>query len=316
MIRRLFVMILLFAVTVCVCACGESAQTSTTVEQSESESNERPSAQTTTPVIESIPTTQTEPTSVATESTEPAKVSADNQEDYIPDGEVVAGVVDAVNETYTIDQIEHSRILPRIELPGPNVEAINEEILREYTSDYYSKNYTNIYYQWAVKDDVLSVVIIGGGSMNDGGWEGYGCDAFSVYNISISKCRLLSDEEVYAYSGVEDARASVLNAIVRYSAEWKGYTESRRELFFPAPDDYIGIISIAEELSEENFLRARPYFDDGGNLCVMGYAVTNIGAGGFFGFVPVYQYEAETLLSAEEYYSYYYELYRTEGTHE
>ena len=42
----------------------------------------------------------------------------------------------------------------------------------------------------------------------------------------------------------------------------------------------------------------------------MGYVVTNIGAGGFYGFVPVYEYEQNSpLMTAEEYYATFYEQY-------
>lgn len=292
----------LFSLVTCFSACGEAVSESTSDTLSEPVTSEPSLTETVDPLTEA-PTEVTDP--APSESTTQDRVSADRQEDYLPTGEVVANVVDALHETYMVGETEHSRVLPRIELPGPNVEAINEEILRDYTSDYHTANYTNIYYQWTVKDDVLSVVIIGGGSLYDGGWEGYGCDSFSVYNISISKCRLLSDDEVYSCSGIENVRESVLNALVHYSAAWKCKDEQGRTFFFGEHNNS----SIAEELSDESFSRARPYFDKDGNLCVMGYVVTNVGAGGFYGFVPVYQYETDTLLSAEEYYDYFVQMY-------
>ncbi len=303
--------VLLLALVFSLAACSKTTEDPTLPTEQEAVATEAiPEA--TTPSVQDA--TEDAPTESNTESTDlPAtdvteeRVSADNQEDYSPAGEVTANVVDALNEAYTIDQVEYSRVLPRIELPGPNVEAINAEILRDYTSDYYTVNYTNIYYQWAIKGDILSVVIIGGGSMFAGGWEDYGCDAFSVYNISISKCRLLKDEEVYAYAETDEA--TVLNAIVQYGAQWKGRDAEGKKLFFGNPNNSNEIASIEETISHENFLKAKPYFDAQGNLWVMGYVVTNIGGGGFYGFVPVYEYEASPLLTAEEYYNSFYKLY-------
>ncbi len=297
--------ILLFVLVFSLVACGETATELPTPTETEA---------VTTTETPTEPTTAPEETTeaIATETDIPAEpTSADRQEDYTPTGEVTANVVDALNETYTIDQVVYSRVLPQIVLPGPNVEAINEEILRDYTTDFYTINYTNIYYEWAVKDDILSVVIVGSGSMFDGGWEeeGYGCDAFSVYNISISKCRLLKDEEVYAAADMTDPESQVLNAIVHYGARWKGRNEEGKQLFFDKPDNSNEIRAIEETISHENFLQAKPYFDKNGNLNVMGYVVTNMGAGGFCGFVPVYEYEYTPLLTAEEYYATFYEQY-------
>ena len=308
-LKKLIGAILLFALVFSLVACGETASELPTPTETEAVTTTETPMETTTAPEETTEALSTE-TDISTEPTE-ERVSADRQEDYTPTGEVTANVVDALNETYTIAQVVYSRVLPQIDLPGPNVEAINEEILRDYTTDFYTANYANIYYEWAVKDDVLSVVIVGSGSMFDGGWEeeGYGCDAFSVYNISISKCRLLKDEEVYAAAGMADPEVQVLNAIVHYGARWKGRNEGGKQLFFGNPDNSNEIRAIEETISHENFLQAKPYFDKDGNLNVMGYVVTNIGAGGFYGFVPVYEYENTPLLTAEEYYGTFYEQY-------
>lgn len=289
----------------CACSKQESPSTSDTISEAVKSDSATESTTASSTAESTAPPTSSE-VPIEPQVTE---VSPENQVDFTPTGDVVANVTDALNETYEIGGTVYSRRLPYIDLPGPNVEAINAEIMRVYTSDFYKYNYTNLYYHWAVKDDILSVVIVGGGSMHDGGWEGYGCDAFSVYNISVSKCRLLSHDEVYAASGFADVKTRVLHAIVSYGAEWKGRNEDSRTVFFGTPNYAHTITTIEEELSEESFERAVPYFDESGQLCVMGYVVTNIGAGGFYGFVPVCQYEASALMPASEYYSYFYQLY-------
>ena len=82
-----------------------------------------------------------------------------------------------------------------------------------------------------------------------------------------------------------------------------------KKMFVGESDNGEESSAITEEFADKNFHAARLYLDKNGNLCVMGYIMTNIGTGGFYGFVPIYEYEAESLLSPEEYNDYYYTLF-------
>lgn len=268
------------------------------------------------------PTESTEPTEVSTEPsellpTEPQRVSVENQVDFTPEETVTPNVVDAVDVEYEDKYGNRGSLeLPKIELPGPNIEAINAEILSDYSDfirspdDSREMNYSDVYYEWGIHGDILSVLIVCGGSVFDGGWEDHdGCDRFSLYNISISKCRLVSNEEVYAASGMENVKTRVLHAITSFGGEWRGKDERTIEVFFPAADDSLSIQCFAEEISDANFEKTIPYFNEDGELCVMGYVTTFIGSGGFWGMIEVDDYNTNKLSSAEEYYRYYYELY-------
>ena len=261
------------------------------------------------------PTKSTEPS--VDLPTDPQRVSVENQVDYTPEEPVTANVTDAVNIQYK-DKYGNSGSLklPKIELPGPNIEAINAEILSDYSDfarsedDSREMNYSDVYYRWGIHGDILSVVIIGGGSAFDGGWEDHGgCDLFSLYNISISKCRLVSNEEVYAASGMENVKTRVLHAITSFGGEWRGKDADAIEVFFNSPEGGINLECFAEEISDANFEKAIPFFNEDGVLCVMGYITTFIGSGGFWGIIRVDDYYTDALSTAEEYYQYYYELY-------
>lgn len=252
------------------------------------------------------PPTETEPSEDPTEPpTEPAeRVSVDNQVDYTPEGEVTANVTDALNVTYTDKNgVECVCILPKIELPGPNVEAINAEILADY-SGYIREDagflYRNIYYKWAVKGDILSVVIVPDESSHTGGERGYGYyGSATVYNISISKCRLISNEEVYAAAGIEDARTRVLHAAACHAGAWYISREEPEAIF---GNQTIALMMLEMNIAQENFDRAKPYFNEDGKLCALTYVHTPAGAGYFQGDFCVEDYDTDTLLTAEEYY--------------
>lgn len=248
---------------------------------------------------------------------EPERVSVDNQVDYTPEGAVIPSVADAVNVQFKDKYGNKGSLkLPKIELPGSNVEAINAEILNDY-SDYVRSgddtrqmNYSDVYYEWGVHGDILSVLIVCGGSVFDGGWEDYdGCDRFSLYNISISKCRLVSNEEVYAASGMENVKTRVLHAIANFGCQWRGKDADTIEVFYHDPVSGWSLSCLQEELTDKNFAKAVPYFDEDGELCVMGTIYTFIGAGLFYGMIELDDYHTDSLSTAEEYYQHYYQLY-------
>ena len=275
-----------------------------------------PPTETTEPSTE--PPTETDPPETEPAPTEPERVSVDNQVDYTPEGEVVPNVVDAVNLSYMKypDEIEYVCILPEIQLPGPNVEAINAEILADYKVFYeipegkeqpIANPSRKISYKWAVNGDILSIVILCGTHKDVSSIEAYGCTRTSVYNISISKCRLLSKEEVYAASGIEDVETRVLHAAAHHGGKF--LLETTREWhFFENAVHKDWLVELFElNLSPENFEQAQPYFNEEGKLCVLAWTGTIGGAGYFWGDFCVEDYDTDALWTAEEYYEYYVE---------
>ncbi|MBQ7870651.1 MAG: hypothetical protein IJ357_00730, partial [Oscillospiraceae bacterium] len=201
--------------------------------------------------------------------------------------------------------------LPEIQLPGPNVEAINAEILADYKAYYEipegeeqpaQNPLWKITYKWAVKGDILSVVILKGTHLDVMSIEEYGCNSASVYNISISKCRLVSNEEVYAAAGITDAQTRVLHAAASFAGEWY-LSNPQPEVFLGGED--LAVMMFEQNISQENFDEAKPYFNEDGELCALAYVNTFIGAGRFVGDICVEDYYTDALWTAAEYYNYY-----------
>lgn len=307
--KKLICLLLALALAAALFACGspEPSIDSQDNLSSSTPPETDPPADSTEPPSSSESTTEPseDPTELPDEP--PARVSVENQVDYTPDGDVTANVVDAVNTEFTdMNGIACVCILPKIELPGPNIEAINAEILADYSGYIISDQsrtfeYQKIHYKWAVKGDILSVVVMPEGSIYAGGEEGYGYQAApSVYNISISKCRLISNEEVYAASGIADVQTRVLHAAASHAAKWLASPERSAVV---TEDNKPWIVDLfTQDISQENFDRAIPYFNEAGQLCALTYVHAPGGSGYFWGDFCVEDYNTEQLLTAEEYY--------------
>lgn len=214
------------------------------------------------------------------------------------EGSPQVSVTDAVNETFTSGDLQFTRILPRIELSGDVFDEINRDLLERYSQDTMIANFYNeVTYRWGVKGDVLSVLVIYNSEQTD--WGGA-----RAYNFSISEGRLLTDAEVYAASGIENIQTRVLHAIVSYGAEAK--RNSTAGVYFNDSDTTQNtLMCMIGELCDLNFMDARPYFNEDGALCIVGYVRTGLGSGGAYACICVEDYETDTLHSARAYYEHY-----------
>lgn len=236
------------------------------------------------------------------------------QEDYIPDALYWANVTPLFDETYT-DKFgnEYNIAVPKIEMPGPNIEAINRKIYNDYAANYLSIRptggyigYTSISYKWFINGDILSLVIMPVPA------AGYSGQDYDVYNISISKCRLMTDEEVYAASGMENVDVRVAHSIACFAGEYYAAKNAvvngeRVSIYYGngnAAD--IGPLSLFEDvLDTRNILSARPYLGRNGDLYVVGCAYTAVGSGENWGDIRVDDYYTDRLYSAWQYCMYF-----------
>ena len=214
------------------------------------------------------------------------------------EGSPQANVTDAVNEAFASGGLEFTRVLPRIELSCDAFEAFNEEVLSRYSRETMVENFYNeVTYRWGVKGDVLSVLVICNSEQTD--WDGAW-----AYNFSISEGRLLTAAEVYAAAGVENVQTRVLHAIVSFGAEEK--RNSTVGVYFNDIDTTQNTLKcMVTELCDLNFMSAEPYFNEDGELCVVGYIRTGLGSGGAYACICVEDYVTDTLHSARDYYEQY-----------
>ena len=180
------------------------------------------------------------------------RVSAETQVSYTPSGTPTAAIFEAT------DGVENSNYhIPQIDLPGPNIEAINREIYNDYIAP--SAGYVDaVSYEWAVNGDILSLVIFA--TTEDGALRTY-----SAYNVSISQCRLLSDDELYAAAGVDAPEIAVPHAI---SMEVAGeLAEKRYNDYYVSNPQYT--VSLLKRWQDAKMMdRIMPYLDEEGKLCV------------------------------------------------
>lgn len=233
------------------------------------------------------------------------------QEDYITDEFYWPHVTSAVDVEYVDGAGNTYRIsIPRIEMPGPNIEAINQEIYDRYDSaipgdddeawpDY--TGYGDITYKWFTNADVLSLVIM------PTVYAGNTGDDYDIYNVSISKCRLLTDEEVYAASGVENLEVRIAHAIACYAGELRTRDDDAYQIFFGDGSSVseMTLGSFADDISWANVEAARPYLGRDGDLYINGCAHTAAGSGRHWGDIRLDDYMTDVVYSARQYYEYY-----------
>lgn len=202
--------------------------------------------------------------------------------------------------------------IPTIDMPGPSVAAINLEIQKTYLSmtEPYTGGpdqalpYDRIDYKWAVKGDVLSLVIMAWGADDSPGPGGYGYDRCSVYNVSVRDCSLLENEEVYAASGIAGAESHVKSAVASRSGEWYLENDHRAQIFSEENRE-LTTNAFAQCLTEERFEAVLPYYDEHDQLCVMAELCDPVTEEHFWADICLGDYKSEGFRSAEEYYEYF-----------
>lgn len=220
-------------------------------------------------------------------------------------------VKDAVNTRYVDDLGNgHEVILPEVQLDSADSETVNAAILEDYTSSIAGEStwYDKISYKWSVNGDVLSVVIQSGSGMQM---------SAQVYNFSVSSGALLSNDAVYAASGMQNLRTRVSHAIACYTGDelvdialnmGSGYSFA----FSGSPEENTFSVDLFTwGISDENFEAASPYINEYGQLCVIANIYQLAGAASHHGDVCLEYYNnTEPLSSGADYYLYYQQIFQ------
>ena len=252
-------------------------------------------------------------TEAPTETIDPnPPVVAGAQQDYIPEEGYMPTVYTYRSDTVKDGGRSCSFKIPAIKMPGPNVEAINREIQQSWlkmTKPFTggaeaALPYERIDYKWAVKGDVLSLVIMAWGAPDSPKISGYGYNLCSVYNVSVTKCRLLTNEEVYAAAGLSNAQTHVKCAVAARSGEW--YLEGgHRSQIFSEENKTLTLDAFSQSLSRTRFEAAAPYFDEHDQLCIIADICDPITQQRFSADICLDDYRNDGFYSAEKYYDYY-----------
>ena len=158
---------------------------------------------------------------------------------------------------------ERTYAIPKIELPGAEIEALNEEISKSFFKD--NLNEDGLYrgpivgYEWYVNGDILTLIL----------HEDYERDFmnYSVYSVRISAAHVMTTEEVLTEAGLTAAEfetkasAALGNAYCVWLADYiSKYMDSDEQI----------VLQFQETISKDNAVKAVPYFNEKGVLCICG----------------------------------------------
>lgn len=166
--------------------------------------------------------------------------------------------------------------VPRFTLESEDAEQINREILDTFqlttqdgktVSDAFVKeNYSEITYEWNVTGNIVSLVVCGQVAYSDS-------KTWLVYNISVPQGKRLSREEVVAASALSDRYEQLVKEVLG-SKYWDFYGDG----FFTANDTALKS-DWEKTTGQENLEEAQPYFNENGQLCVIGRYYLQAGPG-------------------------------------
>ena len=148
-----------------------------------------------------------------------------------------------------------------------------EDSIAEIDDHGYPLTSGGVTYHWSVNGDVLSIVI-----SNSLYPDRTPRDEYMVYNVSVSTGRRLSKNELLSAAGIsqEEYHDTVWQALgSAYFQDYEsfiaqqGYTDSFR-------------MQLEETISEANIQACIPYFNEGGQLCIIGAKYSIAGASFYY----------------------------------
>lgn len=172
--------------------------------------------------------------------------------------------------------------IPKINLPGETVAQVNNDIYI-YISSYqevesaldciaqggYPMTREGISYQWTVKEDILSLLLV---------WEGSPDMGFSteyhVYNVRIPSGESVSEEDVAIVVGFSKEEYALKAKQALGSAFWEGESY---DLYAQNMADFFNDC-LKNTISDENIAEVQPFFNADGNLCIVGKVYSLVGA--------------------------------------
>lgn len=167
--------------------------------------------------------------------------------------------------------------VPKIQWEGDGIHAVNDAIWEElYEEQLYSEYGAmtaveegvspepyGMSYSWAVNGDVLSLWTVSNYS-ND-------YNVYSIYNVSLSACRRITDQELLQVLGIDQEDFYALAAQV--------LSDTFEELSAVAPEDEFKAMQRQTNNDPANVHAVQPYLNENGDLCMVGWVSAMAGAG-------------------------------------
>lgn len=197
-------------------------------------------------------------------------IAAENGEPVESDPDTLVEDAFSYEDTSTPD-FPHKFAIPKINIDSSEIDDLNTQIYDamhptiQDEIDGFEENgfwfYDNISYQWAVNEDVLSLMIH---------WDlpaDSGAGKWDIYNISVSGKSIMTKEELLSAYGISDAdyREKVKQALVSeyldYAMGWY-YESNGADDFFLKQLNNTGV--------DSNIDNAQPFINKDGHLCAVG----------------------------------------------
>lgn len=197
-------------------------------------------------------------------------IAAENEESLKNDPDTLVEDAFSYEDTSTPD-FPHTFAIPKINIDSSEIDDLNTQIYDEmYPTiqdeiDGFEENgfwfYDNISYEWAVNEDVLSLMIH---------WDlpaENGAGKWDIYNISVSGKCIMTKEELLSAYGISEAdyREKVKQALV------SAYLDYAMGTYYDAngADDFF-LKQLDKTGADSNIDAAQPFINEDGQLCMIG----------------------------------------------
>ena len=178
----------------------------------------------------------------------------------------------------------HTLVIPFINLPGAEIDALNEELYRFFTTDAQATDSAPVRaaeYHWYVRGDVLTLLLQQNyGSVNP---------KYTIYSIRISTAHVMTKKEVLAEAGLTDAEYRELAS----AALGNAYCVSLSDYIprFIDTDVFLRRQFI-KTIGRDNTSETVPYFGENGTLYLCGRVYQITGGGSYQEkLLPLTEYE-------------------------
>lgn len=238
-----------------------------------------------------------------------------SSDDFIPEEGYLPRVYTQCSDEAAPDESACPFQLPAIDMPGPAVQAINQEIQDTFLPLTHPMDadpetphpYRSVDYKWAVKGDVLSLVVMARSSNPPAGAGHSGYAHCAVYNVSVKRCCRLENAEVYAAANINGIENLVSRAIAAQSGEWYLKNGNTQQLF-SEENQAATLSAFSDSLSEERCTAAMPYYNVHNQLCVIAEIIDPLSQQRYWADICLNDFRSSGFHTAQEYYDHYAEL--------
>lgn len=213
------------------------------------------------------------------------------------------------NKEWEEEEISVTYQIPKIIMQADNINVINKEIydtllpiieesievIKEWGYPYESQG---VSYSWALRGDILSLVILSREAPDYGGM-----DKYYVYNISLLTGEKVKNEEVISTTGLSEEDYYQKAREAMGSRFWQAFDKNSESFEYQSFVDMFNE-QLKKTLSDQNIAESYPYINEKGELCIIAKMYAMADASYYwndfnlidFELLPHYQEEAQRVI--------------------